>query len=92
MTLNDWDECHEMGDGGWEQRVVHVEAEDGGDILAEDIAYNCAMVHYMPIIHRLTTIMDTCDVPDDTAAALVAYIDELRTMVQDPIFKKETQA
>jgi type IV secretory pathway TrbF-like protein len=35
--------------------------------------------------------MDTCDVPDDTAAALVAYIEELRSMVQDPIFiKKET--
>ena len=91
LTSFDWDECYEQGDGAWEQRVVHVEAEDGGGIVAEDIAYNCAMVHYMPIIHRLTTIMDTCDVPDDTAAALVAYIEELRSMVQDPIFiKKET--
>lgn len=88
LALGDWDECYEPGDGGWEQRVVHVEAEDG-DIVAEDINYNCAMVHYYPIIHRLTTILDTCDVSDDTAAALVAYIDELRTMVRDPIFKKE---
>jgi hypothetical protein len=92
LTSFDWDECYEQGDGAWEQRVVHVEAEDGGGIVAEDIAYNCAMVHYMPIIHRLTTIMDTCDVPDDTAAALVAYIEELRSMAQDPIFNKETQA
>jgi len=89
LTLSDWDECYEQSDRGWEQRVVRVEAEDDGSIVAEDLAYNCGMVHYMPIIHRLTTIMDTCDVPDDTAAALVAYIDELRTMVQDPIFNKE---
>jgi hypothetical protein len=88
LTLADWDECYEQSDHGWEQRVVRVEAEDSGDIVAEDINFNCAMVHYMPIIHRLTTIMDTCDVPDDTAAALVAYIDELGIMVQDPIFEK----
>jgi hypothetical protein len=88
LTLDDWDECYEMGDGGWEQRVVHVE-DEAGDFLAEDIAYNCAMVHYVPVVHRLTHILDTCDVPDDTAAALVAFIDELRAMGQDPIFNKK---
>ena len=89
LTLDDWDNCDQMGDGGWEQRVVHVETESG-DVLAEseDINYDCALVHYMPVIDRLTTIMDTCDVPDDAAAALVAYIDELQGMVQDPIFRK----
>jgi hypothetical protein len=87
LTDADWgDNCTDSGDA-WEERVVHVETEDGA-IVAEDINYNCAMVHYYPIIHRLTTIMDTCDVSDDAAAALVAYIDELRTMVRDPIFKK----
>jgi hypothetical protein len=89
LTLDDWDECYEQGDHGWEQRVVRVEAEDSGDIMAEDINFNCAMIHYFPVVHRLTTIMDTCDVPDDTAAALVTLIDELRTMVQDPIFNKK---
>jgi hypothetical protein len=29
LTLEDWDECYEAGDGSWEQRVVHVEAENG---------------------------------------------------------------
>jgi hypothetical protein len=67
---------------------VHVE-DEAGDFLAEDIAYNCAMVHYVPVVHRLTHILDTCDVPDDTAAALVAFIDELRAMGQDPIFNKK---
>jgi len=80
-----WQECNDPGDGGWEERVVHIEDETGS-IVAEDIAYNCAMIHSFPVIHRLTTIMAA----DDTAAALVAYIEELRTMVQDPIFNKET--
>ena len=89
LTHDSWyDSCHEPGDEGWEQRVVLVEAENGY-IEAEDIHYNCPMIHYLAVIHRLTTIMDTCDVPDDTAAALVAYIEELRTMGRDPIFKKE---
>ena len=89
LTLEDWDECHWGGDdGGCEQRVVHVEAENG-DIVADDFHFNCEQVHYRFAVHRLTHILDTCDVPDDTAAALVAFIDELRTMGQDPIFKKE---
>jgi hypothetical protein len=88
LTLDDWNECDEPGDGGWEQRVVHVE-DDVDYIVREDINYNCEMIHYFPVIHRLTHILDTCDVPDDTAAALVTLIDELRTMVQDPIFNKK---
>ena len=84
-----WYHCTDSGDGGWEERVVHVETEDG-DVVAEDVNYDCPMIHYLAVIHRLTTIMDTCDVPDDTAAALVAYIDELQSMVQDPIFNKES--
>jgi hypothetical protein len=51
--------------------------------------FNCAMVNYFPVVHRLTHILDTCDLSDDAAAALVAFIDELRTMGQDPIFNKE---
>jgi hypothetical protein len=47
------------GDEGWEQRVVDVETENG-DIVADGINYNCALVHCSPIIHRLTTILDTC--------------------------------
>jgi hypothetical protein len=92
LVLDDWDECHWGGDdGGWEQRVVHVETENG-DILAEgqDIKYDCSLVHYMPVVHRLTTILNTCDLSDDAAAALVAFIEELESMVQDPIFNKES--
>lgn len=83
-----WEHCTSSGDSGWEERVVHVETEDGS-IVAEDINYNCETIHYFPIVHRLTRILDTCDVPDDTAEALVTLIEELRTMVRDPIFKKE---
>jgi hypothetical protein len=89
LTKKSWDECYQEGDGGWEQRVVYVEDDDTGNILAEDISYNTEMVHYRSVIYRLTRIMDTCDVPDETAAALGAYIDELRAMVRDPIFNEK---
>ena len=88
LTLEAWDDCFEVGDV-WEERVVHVEAEDG-KILAEDINFRCGMVHSYTVIQRLREVLYTCDVPDGTAAALVAYIEELRTMSQDPIFKKES--
>ena len=91
-TLGDhhWlDNCTDASDDGWEQRVVDVETEDG-DIVALDLNHNCALVHYMTIIHRLTTILNTCDLSDDAAAALVAFIEELESMVQDPIFNKES--
>jgi hypothetical protein len=65
--------------------VVDVEAEDG-DIVAEDIHYNCALIHCQSVIQRLREIQIAAD-PD---AALALYIDELRTMGQDPIFKKES--
>jgi hypothetical protein len=86
LTIDAWDECFETGDA-WEERVVHVE-DERGQILAEDIAFNCGQVHVLYVIDRLTKIMDGCDVPDDAAAALVAYIEELRTKHQDPIFNK----
>jgi len=88
LILEDWgDNCTDFGEA-WEERVVHVEAENGY-IEAEDINFNCELVHCQSVIQRLREILYTCDLPDDTAAALVAYIDELRTMGQDPIFKKE---
>ena len=87
LTFGDWDECYEPSEGGWEQRVVHVEDEDGGDIVAEDLAYNEHMVYRESIIQRLREIQ----IAPDQDAALAQYIDELRTMGQDPIFnKKET--
>ena len=89
LVLDDWDTNYMDFDGAWGERVVHVETESG-DIVAEDINFNCGMVHSYTVIQRLREILYTCDVPDDTAAALVAYIEELRTMVQDPIFKKES--
>jgi hypothetical protein len=61
-----------------------------GDIVADGINYNCALIHCCPIIHRLTTILDTCDLSDEAATALTDYIQELQAMVQDPIFKKES--
>jgi hypothetical protein len=89
LTLDDWDECYEQSDHGWEQRVVRVEAEDSGDIMAEDINFNCAMVHYVPVVHRLTVIRDTLGLSHEATAAVTAFIEELRTMVQDPIFNKK---
>jgi hypothetical protein len=89
LTLDDWDECYEMGSAS-EERVVHVEAEDGG-IVADDMAFNQHMVHRESVIQRLEILYLCGDVSDDTATALVAYMDQLRTMVRDPIFnKKET--
>jgi hypothetical protein len=80
-----------MGDGGWEQRVVHVE-DEAGDFAAEDLAFNQHMVHRESVIHRLTVIRDTLGLSHEATAAVTAFIEELRTMGQDPIFKKETQA
>ena len=88
LTFRDWDKCYDEGEGAWEQRVVHVEAEDGG-IVADDMAFNQHMVHRESVIQRLHEILYLCgDVSDDTATALVAYMDQLRAMDQDPIFKK----
>ena len=86
LTPASWDDCFETGDA-WEERVVHV-ADERGQVVAEDIAFNCGQVHVHYVVHRLTQILDACDVPDDAAAALVAYIDELQGRVQDPIFRK----
>jgi hypothetical protein len=54
--------------------------------VAEDIHYNCGLIHCQSVIQRLREIQIAA-VPD---AALALYIDELRTMGQDPIFKKES--
>ena len=85
LTLGDWDECYDEGDGAWEQRVVHVEAEDSGDIVAEDLRYITQMVYRESVIQRLREIQ----IAPDQDAALARYINELRTMGQDPIFKKK---
>jgi hypothetical protein len=90
-TLGDhhWlDNCTDASDDGWEQRVVDVETEDG-DIVADDLNYNCALVHCIP--HHPPPDHDPrhLRLSDDTAAALVAYIEELQSMVRDPIFNKD---
>ena len=90
LTLDDWDECYEMGSAS-EERIVYVEAEDGG-IVADDMAFNQHMVHRESVIHHLTVIRDTLGLSHEATAAVTAFIEELRTMGQDPIFKKETQA
>jgi hypothetical protein len=59
---------------------------EDGNIVAEDIAFNCGHVHCQSVIQRLREIQIAA-VPD---AALALFIDELRTMGQDPIFKKES--
>ena len=87
LTDDAWNECREVNDVGYEQRVVHVE-EDDGAIVAEDIAYSTEMVHQASVIQRLREIQL---VPDDMDAALAQYIDELRTTVRDPIFNKEDE-
>jgi hypothetical protein len=79
LTSDDWSECFEEGDGGWEQqqRVVHVEDEDG-NIVAEDIAFNCPMIHCQSVVQRLREIQIAAD-PD---AALALFIDELQSMAK----------
>jgi hypothetical protein len=91
LTEKSWDECCQESDGGWEQRVVYVEDDDTGNILAEDISYNTEMVHYRSVIYRLTTIMANPDrVPClVTQQALEYYMEELRAMVRDPIFNEK---
>jgi hypothetical protein len=86
LTVEDWyDNCNDLGNDGWEQRVLHVEAENG-DNVAEDIAFDCVMVYQMPVVHRLTEILGACTLPDDARASITALIDEIRTMGRDPIF------
>jgi len=86
LTLDDWDECYEMGDGGWEQRVVHVEAEDG-DIVDEslDLEFNSLTIYRSGVIQRLREIQIT----PDQDAALAQFIDELLNRFQHPIFNKK---
>jgi hypothetical protein len=54
--------------------------------VAEDIAFDCPMIHRQSVIQRLREIQ----IASDLDAALALFIDELRTMGQDPIFKKES--
>jgi hypothetical protein len=65
--------------------VVHVEDEDG---IHRGRGYRLQLpdVHCQSVIQRLREIQIASD-PD---AALALFIDELRTMGQDPIFKKES--
>jgi hypothetical protein len=86
LTVEDWyDNCNDLGNDGWEQRVLHVEAENG-DNVAEDIAFDCVMVYQMPVVHRLTEILGAYTLPNDATASITALIDEIRTMGRDPIF------
>jgi len=88
LTDADWGACFFPG-GENSERVVYVRTEDG-DIVAEDLAFNTDMVHRESVIQRLHEILYLCgDVSDDTATALVAYMDQLRTMGRDPIFNKK---
>lgn len=82
-----WDACHKTNDEGWEQRIVYVETEDG-DVLAEDINYQVYAVDRTYVAARLDAIIRECDLSDEAAAALVAFVDELRTMSRDPVFKE----
>jgi hypothetical protein len=85
LTLDDWDtNCMKtltvLGKSAW-----FMSRQRDGDIVAEDIAFDCPMIHCQSVIQRLREIQIAAD-PD---AALALFIDELRTMGQDPIFKKE---
>jgi hypothetical protein len=82
LTLDDWDECYEESDGCWEQRVVHVEDEDG-NILAEGLEYRTQMVGRVGVIQRLREIRDM----DDVEAGLSAFINELWQADRHPVFK-----
>jgi hypothetical protein len=89
FDLGSWyDNCTDLGNEGWEQRVLHVDAEDG-DNVAEDIAFDCVMVYHMPVVHRLTEILGAYTLPNDATASITALIDEIRAMSRDPIFNKE---
>lgn len=92
LTVQDWyDTCDDLGNDGWEQRVLHVEAENG-DNVAEDIAFDCVMVYQMPVVHRLTEILGAYTLPDDATASITALIDEIRTMSRDPIFDLQAES
>jgi hypothetical protein len=44
LSYDDWDDnCHEKSDDIWERRVFHVYNQDN-DIVAEDLAFDCAAV------------------------------------------------
>lgn len=85
LTAADWgDNCTDSGDA-WEQRVCDVE-DEAGNMLAMDLAFDCHTVGIPGVIQRLREIQIAADLD----AALALFIDELRTMGQDPIFKKES--
>jgi hypothetical protein len=85
----DWyDNCFGESDDGWEYRVVDVKNDDG-DIVAEDLSFDCNMVCRATVTGRLQHILDTCGMSEDTAKALSDFIGEIRTMGRDPVFDKE---
>lgn len=78
-----WDICVDMDDIGFDARVVHVETEEG-DIVAEGLHYDRDQLSVAGVQQRLREIQ----IAPDQDAALALFIDELRTMSQDPVFKK----
>jgi hypothetical protein len=84
LSKDAWGACFENGNyGGDQHRIVHVE-DEAGEILAEDINYDCAMLHYIPVVHRLQQILEH---PESMAAEIQAYIAEITADVQHPLFR-----
>jgi hypothetical protein len=90
LVLDDWDtNASNMDfDGGLGTARARgsCRGRESGDIVAEDIAFDCPMIHCQSVIQRLREIQIAAD-PD---AALALFIDELQSMRQDPIFNKES--
>jgi hypothetical protein len=88
LEAADWyDACVREEDAS-ERRVVSV--EDGeGLVFAEDINFDCEMVHYMSVVVRLRHILEMLDGRDE---ALENYIYELAYASRDPIFRTKKGA
>ena len=90
LTLGSWDECCQEGDG-WEQRVVHVESEDG-QILSEDLNYNAPLVHSFDVACRLRRLLKDAELFKDFADLedrVERFAEELQAESRHPIFNKE---
>jgi hypothetical protein len=97
LTEEDWwDSCYEGGDSeGFSERVVHVEDEVLGDIVAEDIGVNNCYIHTSDLKSQIDRIVRDHHTGEGTAAMVVALEAMLAGFEADrrhPLFRKEEEA
>jgi hypothetical protein len=96
LTEESWTSaCVEAGSFWFSERVVHVEDEFLGEIVAEDIRVNDYYIHIFDLKPQIARIVRDHHTGEGTAAmveALEAMIAEFEPNRRHPLFRKEEEA